>query len=150
MEFQRKFLVNQVPDLSNYSNQYITQGYISTDPIIRIRQVDDQYFVAMKSFGHLVREKFRMPINKEQFESLEKKIESHFIRKSRYFIPIGDGLTAKLDIYEEYLDGLLTIEVNFESRTQAEHFSAPEWFGPDITHDSRYRNNNLAKFGIPE
>ncbi|ONI41586.1 adenylate cyclase [Candidatus Epulonipiscium fishelsonii] len=149
MEFQRKFLVNKVPELSNYSNEYITQGYISTDPIIRIRQVDDQYFASMKSFGHLAREKFRMPINKEQFESLEKKVESNFIKKHRYFIPIGNGLTAKLDIYEEDLNKLLTIEVNFASRAQAESFLAPDWFGADITHDSRYRNNNLARFGVP-
>ncbi len=149
MEIERKFLVKQLPSLDEYSSKYITQGYISTDPVIRIRQMDDSYFVSMKSLGNLEREKFKMPITQEQFEHLLTKVDSTFIKKRRYLIPLGYGEHAHLDVYEDCLDGLLTVEVKFESRVLADNFSPPSWFGQDITHDNRYKNNHLATYGIP-
>ena len=49
MEIERKFLVKELPDLNIYPHKRIVQGYISTDPVIRVRQMGDTYCVCLKS-----------------------------------------------------------------------------------------------------
>lgn len=149
MEIERKFLVASLPNLSSFSKKTITQAYISTDPVIRIRKMGSDHYLTVKSQGHMMREEFEMPITEEQYDGLWQKIEDSPIEKVRYFIPLDEKHTAELDIYSGHLEGLLTVEVEFHSLTEAELFIAPSWFGNDISHDNRYKNNNLAKFGLP-
>lgn len=150
MEIERKYLVNELPNLNKYVSKRITQGYISTDPVIRIRQMGNQYCLCMKSQGHMIREEFELNLTQEQYENLWEKVEFSPIKKTRYFIPLGDGLTAELDIYDDSLDGLVTVEVEFDSSLEAGNFKPPTWFGTDITHDNRYKNNHLSMYGIPK
>lgn len=81
MEIERKFLVQDYPSLEAYSSEKITQAYISTDPVIRLREMGNQYFLTVKSQGHMIREEFEMPITKEQYDSLYKKVDSSPIKK---------------------------------------------------------------------
>lgn len=149
MEIERKYLVSQLPDLQQYTQKTIVQGYISTDPVIRIRQMGSTYCLCMKSQGHMIREEFELAITKEQFDNLWHKVEFTAIEKVRYFIPLDNNLTAELDIYTNALDGLTTVEVEFDSPQAASNFVAPSWFGEDITHDNRYKNNHLSMYGLP-
>ena len=149
MEIERKFLINELPNLNNYPHKKIVQGYISTDPVIRIRQMDDTYCVCVKSQGHMIREEFELNITKEQCDALWPKVEHAPIAKTRYFIPLDNDLTAELDVYKGALDGLLTVEVEFISPLDASNFIPPSWFGEDITHDNRYKNNHLSVYGMP-
>lgn len=150
MEIERKYLVHELPNLKRYPSKRITQGYISTDPVIRVRQMGNQYCVCVKSQGHMIREEFELNITKEQYEGLWEKVEFSPIEKVRYFIPLENGLTAELDVYEGHLKNLITVEVEFDSALAADHFKAPVWFGRDITHDNRYKNNHLSMYGIPQ
>lgn len=151
MEIERKFLVNEIPaNLHKYEKEEIIQGYISIDPTIRLRKSNDEYNLTFKSKGHLKREEMEFPLTKEQFENLWSKVESSTINKSRYNIPLENDLIAELDIYHEGLDGLLTVEVEFDSEKDSERFIPPQWFGKDVTHDSRYKNSNIAVYGIPK
>jgi len=151
VEIERKFLVKELPDnLQSYENQEIIQGYISIDPTIRLRKSNDEYFLTIKSKGHLKREEMEFPLTKEQFENLWPKVDSATIYKTRYNIPLENNLVAELDVYHKNLNGLLTVEVEFESEKASEKFVPPEWFGKDVTHDSRYKNNNIAVYGIPK
>ena len=54
MEIERKFLVSVLPeDYDHHSSHQIEQAYLSTDPVVRIRKEDDQYYLTYKSFsGH--------------------------------------------------------------------------------------------------
>ena len=73
------------------------------------------------------------------------KIDGLLIEKSRYLIPLKDGLTAELDIFEGSLAPLLLVEVEFDSVEAAETFTAPDWFGKDVTNSGKYHNSNLSK-----
>lgn len=150
MEIERKFLVKELPTLTQYTHKEIVQGYIATDPVVRIRQMGDTFCLCMKSGGHMIREEFELNITKEQFDNLWKKVEYSAIEKTRYFIPLDYHLTAELDVYKGHLDGLLTVEVEFSSPVSASHFIPPSWFGEDITHDNRYKNNHLSMYGAPK
>lgn len=151
MEIEKKFLLKEVPkDLNKYTCLNLVQAYISTDPVIRLRNNNNEkYFLTLKSKGHLVREEIEFPLTKEQFLNLWSKVESRVISKKRYLIPLDNYLTAELDIYDDFLEGLTTVEVEFKSELEAERFLPPNWFGEDVTHDSRYKNSSLALYGIP-
>jgi len=150
MEIEKKYLVKNIPaNLHLYEKKEIIQGYISIDPTIRLRKSDDEYFLTIKGKGHLKREEMEFRLTKEQFENLWAKVDSATINKTRYYIPLENNLIAELDIYHKDLNNLLTVEVEFDSEKASEYFIPPEWFGEDVTHDSRYKNNNIAVYGIP-
>ena len=59
--------------------------------------------------------------------------------KTRYFVPLGDGLTAEVDVYEGDLDGLVTAEVEFpDEAARAAPSTRRTGSGDDVTDDTRY------------
>ena len=150
MEIERKFLVNKCPTLDQYPVIQITQAYVSIQPVIRIRQSNDDFFLTIKSSGAISREEYEMPITDEEFHTLLKKVEGTVITKKRYLIPLEDGLTAELDVFGGSLSPLTTVEVEFASLEVANHFTPPSWFGKDVSLDARYKNNNLSLKGLPQ
>ncbi len=148
MEIERKFLPNPEAfkelDLAQYESHTIMQAYISRDPTIRIRRLDDSYILTVKSVALLAREEFELPLSLEQFENLSKKTEDGVIEKTRYLIPLKNH-TAEVDVFSGKLDGLILIEVEFDSLEDSQNFEPPSWFGEDVTNDRRFANSNLSK-----
>ena len=100
MEIERKFLIHTLPEnLESYPHKEIAQGYICTDPVVRIRRSDDNYILTCKSKGLMAREEFELPLSKEAFEHLKPKTDGIFIEKTRYLIPFDNHLTIELDIF---------------------------------------------------
>jgi CYTH domain-containing protein len=150
MEIERKYLLDKIPfDLSGHEKLEITQAYISTDPHIRLRRSNSDYFLTFKESGQIARVEVEKPITKEQYEHLWTKVETKAVDKDRYIIPLDSGLKAELDVYKGELDGLLTVEVEFESLDDAMSFTPPDWFGKDVSEDYRYKNTALALYGLP-
>ena len=57
MEIERKFLILRLPEhLDDYPKQRIEQAYLSVDPVVRIRRLDESYILTCKGEGLLVRE----------------------------------------------------------------------------------------------
>ena len=95
MEIERKFLVKELPDhLESYEQQRISQGYINTNPVVRIRRSNDDYYLTYKGKGPMVREEYNLPLNAESFEHMLPKIDGILIDKIRYLIPLYDKHTA--------------------------------------------------------
>ena len=149
MEIERQYLVKDIPsDLSSYESKIITQGYLNTSPVIRIRRSNDKYYMTYKGEGLMVREEYNLPLTKEAYEHLLPKIDGILISKTRYLIPLHQGLTAELDIFDGELSPLTLVEVEFSSVEEANSFSAPEWFGEDVTNSGRYHNSYLSQHGL--
>ncbi len=145
MEIERKFLIKKLPgDLSQYQCKKIAQGYICTNPVVRIRKSDDEYYLTYKGKGLMAREEHNLPLTKEGYEHMLPKIDGRLIEKSRYLIPLDGKLTAELDIFEGDLAPLIIVEVEFDSVAAADSFTPPEWFGEDVTESRKYHNSNLA------
>lgn len=146
MEIERKYLVKEVPaQLSQYECKQIAQGYLCTEPVVRIRRSNEDYYLTYKGKGLLAREEYNLPLTQEAYEHLSSKIDGILIEKKRYLIPLSDGLIAELDIFEGKLSGLVLVEVEFESIDNANAFVAPEWFGEDVTLSGCYQNSYLSK-----
>ena len=146
MEIERKFLVNDIPfDLSNYPRNRIEQGYLSTEPVIRIRKNDDNYILTYKSKGFLVREEYNLPLTQESYEHLKSKADGIFIQKYRYNIPYLDKYTIELDLFLEDHAPLVLAEIEFDSVEEANSCVLPDWFGTEVTYDAAYSNSSLSQ-----
>lgn len=144
-EIERKFLVRVLPErLEACPYHEIEQGYLCTDPVIRIRKQDDEYFLTYKSKGLMVREEYNLPLSAEAYASLSLKIDGRLIRKRRYQIPFGP-YTIELDRFDSPQKGLWLAEVEFPSEEAALAFEAPAWLGEDVTNSPRYHNSSLSK-----
>lgn len=149
MEIERKYLVKEIPsNLDQYESKKIAQGYLCTEPVIRIRRSNNDYYMTYKGDGLMVREEYNLPLTEEAYTHLRSKIDGLLIAKTRYLIPLNDKLTAELDIFEEDLKGLVIVEVEFDSVEEANAFSAPDWFGEDVTNSGKYHNSYLSQHGL--
>lgn len=142
MEIERKFLVKELPDdLESYPCLLIEQAYLCTDPVVRIRRQNNDYYMTYKGRGLMEREEYNLPLNAEAYAHLKTKADGRTITKKRYCIPFGE-LTIELDIFSSP-EGLIMAEVEFPTREAALSFTPPDWFAEDVTEDSRYHNSNM-------
>ncbi len=148
MEIERKFLIkkDRFPDnLAQYPCHEIEQGYLCTEPVVRIRRQDDEYYLTYKSKGFMTREEYNLPLTKDAYLHLKPKADGLVISKTRYLIPEKNGLTIELDVFHQEYEGLLLAEVEFSSQEEAESYCPPDWFGEDVTFSSRYHNSTLSR-----
>ena len=136
MEIERKYIPKTLPEnLAQYKHHKIEQAYLNTAPVVRIRKQDNEYFLTYKGGGMMAREEYNLPLNEKSYNHLLTKADGNIITKTRYYIPIHNGLTAELDIFEG----------EFYSIDKANSFNPPEWFGKDVTHDGRFHNSYLSQ-----
>lgn len=146
MEIERKFIPLEIPyDLSELKSKLIEQGYLNTDPVVRVRRTDDKYTLTYKGSGMKERVEYNLPLNENAYNNLIKKVDGNIITKRRYLIPLENGLIGELDVFEGKFDGLIMLEVEFESTKQSDSFEVPGWFGKEVTYDKRYHNSNMSQ-----
>lgn len=146
MEIERKFLIKKLPDnLTSYKARKIEQAYLCTDPVVRVRRDNDDYYLTYKSKGMIVREEYNLPLTKEVYGHLLAKADGNIITKTRYEIPEKDNLTIEFDVFEGKFDGLLLAEVEFASEEEALAYIPPEWFGEDVSNSTKYHNSTLSR-----
>ena len=151
MEIERKFLIKSLPDnLESYSFHQMEQGYLCTEPVVRIRRQDETYYLTYKSKGLMMREEYNLPLTKEAYLHLLPKIDGLLIVKKRYLIPLSSGLTVELDIFEGELAPLILAEVELQTEEEANAFIPLEWFEQEVTHSVKYHNSFLSQKGKRE
>lgn len=145
MEIERKFLIKNIPfPLDGFVSRRIEQAYLCTDPVVRVRRDNDDYYLTYKSRGLMIREEYNLPLTPEAYSHLLAKHDGIVISKTRYEIPEKDGLTIELDIFGGEYRGLILAEVEFQSEEQALSYSPPEWFGEDVSNSPKYHNSTLS------
>lgn len=153
MEIEKKFLIKHLPDLSTFEKKEIEQGYLCTNPVVRIRKSNERYILTYKSkFGvepgiwdAQVSEEVEVMLSRDGYFHLREKVDDHVITKTRYLVPLGDGHIGELDVFHGVLEGLCFIEVEFSDEEDAMNFFPPEWFGQNVSTDYRYTNSYLSK-----
>ena len=153
MEIERKFVLAAPPaGLDAREHARIEQGYVALDgngTEVRVRRRGDKRVMTIKSGSGLVRTEEEWPLEAERFDALWPLTDGRRVVKTRYLVPLDDGLTAEVDVYEGTLDGLVTAEVEFASEADSEAFAAPDWLGREVTGDAGYANRALAVSGLP-
>lgn len=166
-EIERKFLVSKenLPDLSKMGYMDLSQGYIQdtgcNSYVYRLRHIlhmssdgyslGEQYFQTIKGLGLKVREEYEIELLKYQYHKLWPLCKNISIHKYRYEIKLeGFGHEAYLDIYKNDIEGLITVEVEFNNELECDNFFPPSWFGREVTHEKEYTNFYLSLNGIPK
>ena len=160
MEIERKFLIKHIPEnLDSYSYHLIEQAYLCTEPVVRIRRQDDEYYMTYKGSGMMRREEYNLPLNKDAYDHLLPKADGNVISKKRYLIPLSDkeinpeclsllngaALTIELDEFAPPFAPLLLAEVEFPNEEAAHAFRMPDWLLEDVTQDVRYHNSYMSR-----
>ena len=146
MEIERKFLVKKLPeDLATYPCHQIEQGYLCTDPVVRIRRQDHEYYLTYKSAGLMTRSEYNLPLNEDAYGHLKAKTDGNLITKKRYCIPISEYLTVELDIFGGAFTGLVVAEVEFGTSEEAQDFLPLDWFGDEVTWSPKYHNSTISQ-----
>lgn len=151
MEIERKYVIEQLPqDYEHYPFHEIEQAYLCTDPVVRIRKEDQEYYLTYKGKGLLTREEYNLPLNETAYIHLLEKADGIVLTKRRYRIPLEgeEGLMIELDVFHGVYKGLVLAEVEFPTKEAALSFTPPEWFGKDVTFSGEYQNSRLSQ-GIP-
>lgn len=154
LEIERKFLLDldKTPyDFSKLTKKSIEQGYIIHTPEIRVRAIsDNEYFMTIKSNTDdpTVRNEIEFKISKDAYTTLMSRDDINKIRKNRYVINEGNN-KFEIDVFEGKLKGLACLEVEFNSKEEADSFVIPNWIVKEVTNDFRYRNSYLARNEIP-
>jgi adenylate cyclase len=146
IEIERKWLVEDPPDLAGRKGATIIQGYIAVsldETEVRLRREDEKFFLTVKTGTGLQRGEIEIELSRKQFKSVWPATQGRRLEKVRYTLK-WHRRNIELDIYKKKLAGLKVAEVEFTSRKQAANFSPPEWFGKEITEDEEYKNVNLA------
>lgn len=159
LEIEKKFILNQMPaqDLINHNiphESYYLTG--ATDSELRLVKrstaMGFKYSISVKNSGGLIRKEWEDNSFPEwAFEALLKdNAWVPKLTKTRHYIDDGNNL-LEIDEYFGDLKGLVILECEFKSEEEANKFIVPEWLDvqKEVTEDNRYKNKNLAVFGIP-
>lgn len=147
MEIERKFIPKKLPDdLQIRKSISITQAYLCTDPVVRIRKEGDTFTLTYKGRGLFSREEHNLPLTEQAFYHLLKKCDGTVIQKTRYRAPVKHcpNLIEELDVFDGAFKGLVVLEVEFPSVEIAEHFMPPAWYGEEVTLNPAYQNASLS------
>ncbi|MFW5960325.1 MAG: CYTH domain-containing protein [Chitinivibrionales bacterium] len=152
-EVERQFFVSFIPEgLLKYNPCYkLKQGYLAIEDKreVRIRAKQENFSLTVKTGDGIKRTEREIELTPDDFTWLWPLTKGRRIVKTRYNIPF-EQYTIELDIYEENLSGFVSAEVEFPSESESNEFIPPEWFGKEVTWDSRFKNKNIVLKGIPE
>jgi len=149
MEIERKFLVkkNDAYKQQAISSSRIKQGYIPCKgATVRIRVRDDKAYLTIKTHsdnGGLSRYEFEKEITLDEADHLLPLCDGGFIDKRRYLVPCGNH-TFEVDEFYGDNEGLIMAEVELGSID--EEYEKPDFIGPEVTGDRRFRNSSLLVF----
>lgn len=149
-EIERKYLVSgEAYKCASVSSARIRQGYVSVsaDATVRVRQYADRYYLTIKGRpapGEIGRTEWEREITAEDFETLFALCKSGAVEKTRWIIPLAEGLVIEVDEFAGLNAGLTLAEIEMPSEDYILP-ALPEWLGTEVTSDHRYYNSYLVQ-----
>ena len=148
LEIERKFLVDKrkLYKLKFFSEEKISQGYLSRHPTVRVRLTDTRAFLTVKSSTKgISRQEFEYEISTEDAKEILKLCGRKVLKKYRRKVEFG-GHVWEIDFFMGRHAGLVLAEVELTSPD--EPLALPDWVTKEVSGDARYFNVNLAKGGL--
>jgi len=147
-EIERKFLVKGSYKEFATKQIRIIQGFLSTVPerTVRVRIKGNKGFLTIKGIGNesgVSRYEFEKEISLDDAKDLMAICEPGVIDKTRFIIPIENGLFFEVDEFYSENEGLTIAEI--ELPTENTPFQKPNWLGKEVTGEVQYYNAMLVK-----
>ena len=162
IEIERKFILRDAAVISELKardigteQKEVTQIYVKITPLeeIRFREASGVFTITQKSGVGLAREENESETDAKSFKKALKSAVAAPIKKTRFLFRL-DGTACNVDIFHGALEGLVTFEAEFSGEREAAEFSLPDFIAAhiasEVTQDERYKNKNLALFGLPQ
>jgi adenylate cyclase len=151
-EIERKWVVDHVPTAAQLGDgTELRQGYVAIDGdvAVRVRIAPEQAWLTIKGGGDgLDRTEVEVELDLAEAEDLWQHTGGRRVAKTRHWVPVDDR-TAEVDVFGEALAGLCVVEVEFPTVEAAAAFTAPAWFGREVTGQPEWSNASLALHGRP-
>jgi len=144
-EIERKFLVKGEYKSLSVNEYKIIQGYISSNPAVRIRIKNDKAYITIKGKTNetgVSRYEFEKEILVDEAKELMLLCGDGKIDKTRYNIQVGNHI-FEVDEFHGENEGLTIAEVELSS--EDESYDIPEWLGEEVTGNKEYYNSYLSK-----
>jgi CHAD domain-containing protein/CYTH domain-containing protein len=123
---------------------------ISPDKTVRFRYDGDKIVKTIKKGTGLVRQEDEEEVFEEEYKKARKRALGVSIKKKRYSFNL-QNFKACIDCFEDSLEGLVFLEVEFPTESEANAFKLPPAFeAVEVTDDPFYSNAMLALYGWPK
>lgn len=139
-----------MPDLSGkealqYERYFLERG---NGVEVRITKVGEKYFYEKKvELSDLERTKEKKEISQAEFDELKQKASDAIIRE-KFLISTNPEIT--LAIYHGRFEGLVRVEVEFETEEEAKVFVPLAWMGEEMTSLPIARDSKLLDLSDEE
>ncbi|WP_379163653.1 CYTH domain-containing protein [Paenibacillus sp. sgz5001063] len=157
MEIERKFLLPEYPErliqeghVQVLTRHSIDQTYLAIEDgqELRVRKITDldsgeiTYTHTFKDGKGISRQEIEYNISEGLYTQMIEVVQAVPLVKTR-ITGIWNGTTVEIDLYTQL--ELAVLEVEFDSLEEAESFTAPEWFGKDVSVEKKYSNKTVWK-----
>lgn len=145
LEIERKFLIKDLSCIKSIKGKEILQGYISKDPVVRVRTViysdiKESYMTVKGSTEGITRSETEFQIDNVVAQELFAFCKET-IWKTRYLVRNGKD-KWEVDVFHGPLQGLVIAEI--ELNTEDQQVELPAWIGNEVSLMSKYFNSNLV------
>jgi CYTH domain-containing protein len=139
-----RMILKERPTVTN-----VVEGYLRPTPERTqfVRLEASGCHLLLQRLGDQERTEERTKLPTEQAEAL-LDVSDGRVGYRRTHIRLDHNQDAILDRFEQP-DGLDLVTVEFDDQHQADRFSIPGWFGPEVTRENHFRRATLATVGAP-
>lgn len=142
-EIERKFLIDAFPDLPLLEEAEVFQGYLSVEPVVRIRKKSAKgcngYVLCFKGKGRLCRKEIELGLSEETFNELAELLGMPMVRKEYRVYALEDGRRLECSWVDRgEPTAFLYAEVEFPTVEEALAFQPPAFLSHEVTEDSSY------------
>lgn len=152
-EIEHKFLVNKkllpkfkklkrnesVGDYVYLGKRDMIQGYISRNPVVRVRIMGLTAYLTIKGKGCRVRDEFEYPIGRKDAEKMMKLCGKRKIKKVHHYLGPWE-----IDFFKGPHKGLILAEIELPNK-KSKLPPLPEWIDKEVTYDPKYSNASLSE-----
>lgn len=154
IEIEKKYRVKYLPEnIEKYQKIDIEQSYLNygCEPTLRLRKYNEAEYILSYKFKRKenredlsVHDEIELTMSKKGYERLKNKVDGRIIHKTRYIIPLDNGLKVEIDRFKDFFEGVCFAEIEFKSEEQADTYIIPDWLGEDISNQKRVKNWYMA------
>lgn len=146
-EIERRFLLakgSSIPIPAQHTKSTLKQAYLvgEKDRQIRVRIANNTVaWLCIKFTESIIRDEFEYVIPLNEAKEIYKKCGWRIEKKRLSFK--SNGYHYDIDTYK---NGLVSVEVEFESKKHMKAWVKPSWLGEEITGVAKYSNILMAKY----
>lgn len=150
LEFEKTFLLKTIPfNLDNYPHKELIDHYIpikSEHPKLRLRKRWEFYEITKKTLVNQLdpraQKEQTIDLSKQEYDALAQ-LPNKYIRKIRYYVPYN-WLTLEIDLFQDNLDWLILMDIEFPDIETMETFSLPDFCLIDVSQNPAFAGGMLC------